>query len=122
MLPGYLILINMSTIGFFIFPIVSITLEELVMRIHPSYLLTLQVVCTISSQGIAALLAYAASFMFTKESRKNGLRFQFGTCVAYSLLLAGHFLTLYWQRTENKRASFIERRGAKIAAVRRRKT
>lgn len=74
-LPAYLILINMSIVGFFVFPIVSITLEELVMRTNPSYLVTVQVMCTISCQGIAALLAYGASFMFNKPTRESGLQF-----------------------------------------------
>lgn len=96
MLPGYVILINLSLVGFFVFPMVSITLEELVMRSNPGYLVTVQVMCTISSQGFAALLVYGASFMFMEPERKKGMNFQLYMCLAYSFLLVLHILTMYF--------------------------
>ena len=91
------ILVNMLFTGLLSFPIVSITLEELVMRTNPSYLVTVQVLCTISSQGIAAIISYGAGFLFRVPSRRSGLIYGLCAAVMFTLLLVMQFMVIYLQ-------------------------
>ena len=114
-----LVLIGMLFVGMLSFPIVSITLEELVMRTNPGYLVTVQVLCTISSQGIAAVISYGAGFLFKDSSRRNGLIYSTCSASMFTLLLLMQFLVICLQQKENKRPSFIERRKYKSDALKR---
>ncbi len=119
MLKPIFVLINLGSIGFLVFPMVAITLEELVMRSNPYYLVTVQVLCTIGSQGFAAMAAQFLSSKFEVKSKQNALECQFIICVIFSALLLMHMLTLYASKKENKRGSFILRKAAKEESIKR---
>ena len=120
-LSPIIVLVNMCFTGAFIFPIVGITLEELVVRTNPNFLVTLQVLCTIGTQGMAAIISYASSYFFTSKNKQKALDFQMYCAIAYSALMLIHIITLYVQGKENKRESFILRRKCKVEAVKKQK-
>ena len=121
---GILIIINMCCVGATIFPMVSVTLEELVMRLNPKYLVTVQLLCTIACQGFASLVTQGAgSYLKEKEQKRTrAMTVQFLFCIAYTILLICHFFTMAFQKKENRRNSYIQRLKFKNEIARRRKT
>ena len=121
MLSPLFVVINLGVVGFFAFPIVAITLEELLMRSNPYYLVTVQVLCTIGGQGVAAISAQLLSAKFKVKNRENALECQLIICIIYSALVVMHLFTMLASRKENKRGSFIKRKQNKQDAIERKK-
>lgn len=116
----FVLLINII-IGVTIFPVIPMTLEEMLSRLNPHYLVVVNVILQTLNQIVTMGTILLGGLFFKNPSKEKTQNFQFCLIVAYGLLFILNICIRFLGRGDATRPSVVERYRTKKEIVERKK-